>query len=87
MYKRDYMGMPKAPKSYKTDSDPDKQEEKKRSRKYEATGEHPKSMGSSKKPLSPKQKKIAKKAGDPKKIDAADLAALRNKAKKTRKTK
>jgi hypothetical protein len=32
--------------------------------------------------LSPKQKKIAGKAGDPKKIDAADLAALRNKKKK-----
>ena len=32
--------------------------------------------------LSPKQKKIAKKAGDPKKIDAADLAALRKKKKK-----
>jgi hypothetical protein len=31
------------------------------------------------KSLSPKQKKIAKKAGDPKKIDAADLAALRKK--------
>lgn len=31
--------------------------------------------------LSPKQKKIAGKAGDPKKIDAADLAALRKKKK------
>ena len=31
--------------------------------------------------LSPKQKKIAGKAGDPKKIDAADLAALRKKSK------
>lgn len=31
------------------------------------------------KKLSPKQKKIAGKAGDPKKIDAADLAALRKK--------
>jgi hypothetical protein len=31
--------------------------------------------------LSPKQKKIASKAGNPKKIDAADLAALRKKAK------
>jgi hypothetical protein len=31
------------------------------------------------KKLSPKQKKIAKKAGDPKKIDAADLASLRKK--------
>ena len=35
----------------------------------------------SSKSLSPKQKKIAGKAGDPKKIDAADLAALRNKKK------
>jgi len=33
------------------------------------------------KALSPKQKKIAGKAGDPKKIDAADLAALRKKKK------
>ena len=33
------------------------------------------------KKLSPKQKTIAKKAGDPKKIDAADLAALRKKKK------
>ena len=33
------------------------------------------------KKLSPKQKKIAGKAGDPKKIDAADLAALRKKKK------
>lgn len=32
--------------------------------------------------LSPKQKKIAGKAGDPSKIDAADLAALRAKKKK-----
>jgi hypothetical protein len=31
------------------------------------------------KKLSPKQKKIAGKGGDPKKIDAADLAALRKK--------
>jgi hypothetical protein len=31
------------------------------------------------KPLSAKQKTIAKKAGDPKKIGADDLAALRNK--------
>ena len=31
--------------------------------------------------LSTKQKKIAGKAGDPKKIDAADLAALRKKTK------
>jgi len=35
-----------------------------------------------KKALSPKQKKIAAKAGDPKKIDSADLAALRKKKKK-----
>jgi len=34
------------------------------------------------KKLSPKQKKIAGKAGNPKKIDAADLAALRKKKKK-----
>jgi hypothetical protein len=34
------------------------------------------------KKLSPKQKKIASIAGDPKKIDAKDLAALRNKKKK-----
>jgi hypothetical protein len=34
------------------------------------------------KKLSPKQSKIAGKAGDPKKIDAADLAALRKKKKK-----
>lgn len=33
------------------------------------------------KSLSPKQKKIAGKAGNPKKIDAADLAALRKKKK------
>jgi len=33
------------------------------------------------KKLSPKQKKIAGKAGNPKKIDAADLAALRKKKK------
>jgi hypothetical protein len=33
------------------------------------------------KKLSPKQKKIAGKAGDPNKIDAADLAALRKKKK------
>jgi hypothetical protein len=33
------------------------------------------------KKLSPKQKKMAGKAGDPKKIDAADLAALRKKKK------
>ena len=33
------------------------------------------------KKLSPKQSKIAGKAGDPKKIDAADLAALRKKKK------
>jgi hypothetical protein len=32
--------------------------------------------------LSSKQKKIAKIAGDPKKIDAADLAALRKKKAK-----
>jgi uncharacterized protein YjhX (UPF0386 family) len=32
-----------------------------------------------KKELSPKQKKIASVAGNPKKIDAADLAALRAK--------
>lgn len=31
--------------------------------------------------LSPKQKNIAGKAGNPKKIDAADLAALRKKKK------
>jgi len=31
--------------------------------------------------LSPKQKKIAGKAGNPTKIDAADLAALRKKKK------
>jgi hypothetical protein len=31
--------------------------------------------------LSPKQKKIAGKAGNPNKIDAADLAALRKKKK------
>ena len=31
--------------------------------------------------LSPKQKSIAGKAGNPKKIDAADLAALRKKTK------
>lgn len=37
--------------------------------------------GKGKKSLSPKQKKIAGKAGDPKKIDAADLAALRKKKK------
>jgi hypothetical protein len=36
---------------------------------------------SSSKKLSPKQSKIAGKAGDPKKIDAADLAALRKKKK------
>lgn len=35
----------------------------------------------SSKGLSSKQKKIAGKAGDPKKIDAADLAALRKKKK------
>ena len=35
-----------------------------------------------KKALSSKQKKIAGKAGNPKKIDAADLAALRKKKKK-----
>lgn len=34
------------------------------------------------KKMSPKQKKIAGKAGNPKKIDAADLAALRKKKKK-----
>lgn len=33
------------------------------------------------KKLSPKQKKLAAKAGDPKKIDAADLASLRAKKK------
>jgi len=33
------------------------------------------------KKLSPKQKKIAGKAGNHKKIDAADLAALRKKKK------
>ena len=33
------------------------------------------------KKLSPKQKKIAGKAGNPNKIDAADLAALRKKKK------
>jgi hypothetical protein len=33
------------------------------------------------KALSPKQKKIAGKAGNPNKIDAADLAALRKKKK------
>jgi hypothetical protein len=33
------------------------------------------------KKLSPKQKKIAAKAGDSKKIEAADLAALRAKKK------
>ena len=33
------------------------------------------------KSLSPKQKKIAGKAGDPKKIDSADLATLRKKKK------
>jgi hypothetical protein len=33
------------------------------------------------KKLSPNQKKIAGKAGDPKKIDASDLAALRKKKK------
>ncbi len=32
--------------------------------------------------LSPKQQKIAKVAGNPKKIDAADLAALRKKKAK-----
>lgn len=37
--------------------------------------------GPSKKTLSPKQQKIAGKGGDPKKIDAADLAALRKKKK------
>ena len=36
---------------------------------------------SSAKKLSPKQSKIAGKAGDPKKIDSADLAALRKKKK------
>ena len=40
-----------------------------------------KGKGAAKK-LSPKQSKIAGKAGDPKKIDAADLAALRKKKKK-----
>jgi hypothetical protein len=34
--------------------------------------------------LSPKQKAIAKKAGDPNRIDGADLKALRNKARKTK---
>jgi hypothetical protein len=34
------------------------------------------------KKLSPKQQKIAKVAGNPKKIDAADLAALRKKKAK-----
>ena len=34
------------------------------------------------KKLSPKQQKIAKMAGDPKKIDSADLASLRAKRKK-----
>lgn len=33
------------------------------------------------KKLSPKQSKLAAKAGDPKKIEAADLAALRAKKK------
>lgn len=33
------------------------------------------------KKLSPKQKKLAATAGDPKKIDAKDLAALRKKKK------
>jgi hypothetical protein len=37
--------------------------------------------GKGSKKLSPKQKKIAGKAGNPKKIDAADLAALRKKKK------
>jgi hypothetical protein len=35
----------------------------------------------SKKSLSPKQKKIAKTAGNPNKIDAADFASLRKKKK------
>lgn len=39
-----------------------------------------KGKGTAKK-LSPKQSKIAQKAGDPKKIDAADLAALRKNKK------
>lgn len=37
--------------------------------------------GKGAKSLSPKQKKIAGKAGDPKKIDSSDLAALRKKKK------
>jgi hypothetical protein len=37
--------------------------------------------GKGSKSLSPKQKKIAGKAGDPKKIDASDLASLRKKKK------
>lgn len=37
------------------------------------------------KKLSPKQKKIAAQAGDPKKIDAADFAALRAKKKSKKK--
>jgi len=40
-----------------------------------------KGKGAAKK-LSPKQSKIAAKAGNPKKIDAADLAALRKTKKK-----
>lgn len=39
-------------------------------------------FGKTPKKLSPKQKKIAGKAGNPNKIDAADLAALRKKKKK-----
>lgn len=38
--------------------------------------------GKGSKKLSPKQKKIAGKAGDKKKIDGADFAALRKKKKK-----
>ena len=36
----------------------------------------------SKKPMTAKQKKIATKGGNPKKIDAKDLAALRKMKKK-----
>jgi hypothetical protein len=46
-------------------------------------GGSPKKKATAKKsPLSPKQSKIAKTAGDKKKIDSADLAALRKKKKK-----
>ena len=77
-------GLPKPKeKQYKSKpkwSEDTKSQEKEKMRKEAQMRRTENAVPSSK--LSSKQKEIAKKAGNPKKIDSADLAALRKKKKK-----